>query len=313
VKYTQIALLLAISALAIPAWADEQGGQLLSLIAKQSPSICTVKAMLKTEMKFGGQAQDSESKITVAGVIVDPDGIVMISNIPLSPSRAMEMLGGGAGAEGMNMKATASGFKVIFEREEKEYDAFLAATDTKLDLAFVKVEGLSDRKLPAVDFSAASDLVIGQQVAAVARLQKGYDYAPYVQTARVTGEIAKPRKAWMLEGGISELGLPVYSMTGQVVGVLSTISAAGKEEGDDSASFSMFMRMMGGGGMKMGGTFVVPGAPIKGVIELAKQRAVTLAAERAAKKKDAVAATAAPKKPVATAPASPPAVKPKKP
>ncbi len=298
--------------MAASARADEQGAQIQALIDKQAAPICTVKAVIKTEMKFGGQSQDQESRITLSGVCVDPDGIVMLSNMPLSPNRAMEMFGGGReGGDQFNMKASATGFKVTFEKEEKEYDAFLAATDTKLDLAFIKLEGLEGRKLPFVDFSSGTEAAIGQQVATVARLQKGYDYAAYIQTSRVTGAIAKPRKAWLLEGGVSELGLPVYSMTGQVIGVLTTIPAAGKDDsGDDSASFAMFMRMMSGGGMKMGGSFLVPAAPVNGVIELAKQRAVTVAAERAKKKAEAAAA---PKKPAAGTPTTPPGTKPKKP
>jgi S1-C subfamily serine protease len=291
--------------------ADDEGVQLQALLEKQSPAICTVKAVLKTEFKAGGQSQDQESKLTMQGVVVDPEGIVMMSNMPFSPGRAMEMFGRGGEGEGFNVKATPSSIKVIFAKEDKEYDAFLAATDTKLDLVFIKVEGLGDRKLPFVDFGTTSELAIGQPVVAISRLKKGYDYAAYVQTARVIGEIAKPRKAWMLQGGVSELGLPVFAMNGNVIGVLTTVPAAGKEEGnDDSMNFAMFMRFFSGGGGNAGGAFVVPGQSIKLVVEQAKQRAVTLAVERA-KKKDTIPPPAGVvKKPATTAPPKP---KPNKP
>src|SRR5258706_1624779 len=110
--------------------ADEESTQLQSLLDKHSPAICTVKAVLKTEFKAGGQSQDQESKLTMQGVVVDPDGIVMMSNMPFSPGRAMEMFGRGDGAEGLNVKATPSSVKVIFAREDKEPDPYLHDTDT---------------------------------------------------------------------------------------------------------------------------------------------------------------------------------------
>src|SRR5438093_6815311 len=158
-------ILLALS-ISPPVRADDESAQLQSLLDKQSPTICTLKAVLKTEFKAGGQSQDQESKLTMQGVVVDPEGIVMMSNMPFSPGRAMEMFGRGEAGEGLNVKATPSNLKVIFAREDKEYDAFVAATDTKLDLVFVKVEGLGDRKLPFVDFGSATELSIGQQVVA---------------------------------------------------------------------------------------------------------------------------------------------------
>ena len=304
-----IAILCSLSGIAR---ADEEGAQLQSLLEKQSPAICTVKAVLKTEYKAAGQAQDQESKITLQGVVVDPEGIVMMSNMPFSPGRAMEMFGRGGEMGDFSVKATPSSLKVTFAKEDKEYDAFLAATDTKLDLVFIKVEGLGDRKLPFVDFGTGAELAIGQQVVAVARLKKGYDYAAYVQTARVTGEIAKPRKAWMLQGGVSELGLPVFAMNGNAIGVLTTVPAAGKEEGgDDTMGFSMFMRLFSGGGGIGGGAFVVPGQSIKLVVEQAKQRAVTIAADRAKKKEAAPTQPAPAKKPATNA--APPTKKPGKP
>src|SRR5258707_2312123 len=128
----KIAAILITALLPTSARADDESTQLQSLLDKQSPTICTVKAVLKTEFKAGGQSQDQESKLTMQGVVVDPEGIVMMSNMPFSPGRAMEMFGRGEGGEGLNVKATPSSLKVIFSKEDKEYDAFLAATDTKL-------------------------------------------------------------------------------------------------------------------------------------------------------------------------------------
>lgn len=270
------------------AHAQDDPSAIQSVMEKVAPSIATVKLVIKTTMKIGGQTRDEESKMTIQGVVVTPDGLVMISNSPLSPQRMMEMLAGEAMPAGMDFKSTPTSIKVIFGNEDKEYDGFLAATDTKLDVAFVKVEGLGEKPLPPVDFGNAIDVKLGQRVISISRLSKGYDYAPYFALGQVCGEIAKPRRAWMLTGDISQVGLPVFTLDGQLVGVLTTVAPQVKEAEGDTMGFAMVMQMLSGGGMSAsGGIFVVPGQQIKPLIEQANRRAIDLAAERAKKPKEA--------------------------
>ena len=201
------------------ATAQNETAGVQAVVEKVAPSIANVKVVIKTTMKMGGESMDEESKISLQGVVVTPDGLIMLSNSPFSPKRMMEMLAGESMPAGMDYKMTPTSIKVTFGNEDKEYDAFLAATDTKLDLAFVKVEGLGDRQLTPVDLGSAVDAKLGQQVIAVSRLTKGYDYAPYFALGQICGEIAKPRRAWMLLGDISQLGLPVFTLNGELVGV----------------------------------------------------------------------------------------------
>ncbi|MBI3268925.1 MAG: hypothetical protein HYZ53_07880 [Planctomycetes bacterium] len=266
--------------------ADETGDRLKALLDKYAPSVVTVKLVLKTEMSMGGRSQDQESRMDMHGAVVDPEGLVMVSSLALSGDSLGEMMGGRG--QGLEMKITPTDIKVVFEREDKEYTAFLAATDSKLGLGFLKVEDLGDRKLAAVDFGSCASPGLGDMVAGVGRQKKGYDYAPYFESARVSGEIAKPRKAWMLDGSISGAGLPVFTGAGQVIGVLTTISDGVKDEDDGGGGrgFGRMMRMLSGGGMGGGGTsqFVLPGAVVKGLVAQAKTKAVEVAAERAKQK-----------------------------
>src|SRR5262249_47355173 len=154
-------------------------------------------------------------RMELQGVVVDKSGLVMVSSSAWSPNRFAEMMGEGSdNQEGFGVKVTPTEFKVIFERDEKEYSAFLAATDTKLDLGFLKIEDPLDRTITPVDFGATTSPTVGQEVVSVSRLSKGYDYAPYFESARISGIIAKPRKAWMMDGSISGFGLPVFTPSG---------------------------------------------------------------------------------------------------
>ena len=272
-----------------PIYADEAATQLQSLVDKVAPDIVTVKVVMKTATNFGGQSQNQESKMDLPGVVVDKDGIIMISNMVFSPSRYMSMLGRGGGDAG-DFKVTPTDFKVLFDQDDKEYTAFLAATDTKLDLAFIKIENLGDKKLTPVDFGSTAQASIGQQVVSVNRLHKGYDNAPYFETTRISGLVSKPRKAYLLDGGPSGLGLPIFALTGEPLGVLTTLESGIKDDSlTEGISFSIYTHQFIGGSSGLLRTFIVPSQTVNGVIGQAKIRAVEVAAERAKKKTEAPA------------------------
>lgn len=296
-----VGVMASLAPLAISAQADQPADQLKALIAKAGPSMVTVRAVVKMEYKGGGESQANDSRMTLQACVVSADGLVMVSNIPFSPKRLMDMMGGDT-PEGFSMKMTPTSIKVSVPGDEKEYDAFLAATDTTLDLAFVKIENLGDKKLTPVDFGTATEAAVGQRVAMVSRLGKGYDYAPFVNTAAIAGEVSKPRKAWALDGNISQFGLPVYAVSGELIGVLTTVAGGVKDDGtSDAMGFAVISRLMGGGGSMAGGVFVVPGSAVKGIVDQAVQKAVEVAAERA-KNKDKAPAPTTPAKPKTTKP-----------
>ncbi|MFH0945529.1 MAG: serine protease [Planctomycetota bacterium] len=250
----------------------DEAGQYAALLEKKAPMIVTVRAVMKTEINFGGQGQNQESREEIAGVVVDESGLVMVSYDSFKSSDE--------GSGSFQLKRTPQEIKVIFEREEKEYDADLVATDKNVNLAFLKVRDLEGRELSVARFDESADVEVGQKVAAVGRLKKGYDYAPHVRSAVVSGRIKKPRKALILDGGVTTEGLPVYTMDGAMVGVLTTLETGVGEEDGSSLGF---LSMMGGGG---GQSFVLPAKVIGKLVEQAKKQADEVAAEKAEEEKE---------------------------
>ncbi len=283
----------------LSAHADDIPAQMQALVAKQSPAVVTVRAVLKMQMTGGGASQSTESRTEMQGVVVDPTGLIMVSSLPFSPAKMIEMMGMPSEAAAGAPKIVPTDFKVVFEREDKEYPAFLAATDATLGLAFIQIEDLGGRALTSVSFAASSAPALGDPVFAVVRLSKGYDYAPFYEGARVSGAITKPRPALILDGGVTEVGMPVYALSGDAVGVLTSIaSGVPATESNAGMSMRMMMRMFGGAsGGNHGGIFVVPGSAVAPIIAQAEARAVSLAAQRA--KPAAPAAPAAPATPTA--------------
>ncbi len=272
------ALVLAVAT--SPGRADEHGDRLREAVERIAPSIVTVRAVIRTEMNFMGQSQDEESREEFQAAVVDPSGLAILSESHFSSQ------GGGLGGmriRGMNMqsKRSVQDMKVIVEREDKEYEAFLVATDSKLHVAFLQVEGLGDRKLPALSLADATKPAIGDQVFAVSRLGKGYDFAPFATSARVSGRISKPRTAWTLDGSLGANGLLVFTPGRQVIGVLTTVDPGTEDEEDSGMNIARIMRRMQAA---IGGGMIVPASAVSGSVDQAKAKAVEMIAERAKKR-----------------------------
>ena len=257
---------------------------LTSLVTKKLPAYVSVRVLLKTEFTGGGATRDADSRTEMSGIIVDKSGLIMLSTSALNPNKFFNDLFGGAGDEGGDdVRSVPSDFKVVFNGEEKEYSAFLAATDSKLNLAFLQVEKLEGKPLTPVTFGSVNSLTVGQRVAAVSRLSKGFDYAPYFSTGRISGVIAKPRKAYLLDGLGAGIGVPIYDMNGEVLGI-SALIASGLRSDLSGDGAGMAMQMMGAGGSSPLRMFVVPAQTVGGVITQAKLRAEKVATTRGKKK-----------------------------
>lgn len=266
------------------------------ILQSRSAAIVSLRIVSKLEMSAAGQSQSRELRTEVQGVLVDKDGLIMASTLFINPYSA-NMNESAAG-----VKMTPTSIKVLFGGDDKEYTAFLAATDTKLNLSFIQIEDLAGKSVEAVQITGGATPVVGERLVSVSRMSRGYDYSVFYQTGQINGEIARPRHAWMVTGGISGFGLPVFTLNNELVGILTTIPSTIKEDSQnpDTMGMQMAMRMMTGGGMLQ--PFLVPASMIDGLIVQAKTKAVELAAKRKAGKADPEKPEV-PKKPTTTKPA----------
>ncbi|MBI2899610.1 MAG: hypothetical protein HYY17_05455 [Planctomycetes bacterium] len=260
----------------VAALAQDEGEQLKALVEKKGPSVVTVNVVLTTKAAMGGESGDQESRHSARGIVVDSSGIVMISSASYS-NRLWSRFYKGMGAE---FKVTPKDFKVVVGNEEKERDAWLIATDEKLELAFVQIDAAGDGLPSPVDLSKSVPLAVGQRAAVVGRLAKGYDYAPYFRTLRIAGEISKPRNGWIVDGSVSEIGMPVYTISGDLAGVVAAMPVPADGSEGEAGILEMVFKSMGLGGAEP--TFVLPADAVKSRLDLARKQAK----EMREKKKD---------------------------
>jgi hypothetical protein len=176
------------------------------------------------------------------------------------------------------MRIEPVSFHVVLPGSDERHSAFLAASDSQLDVAFLQLDRLPAEPLSVISFAALGEVAVGQDLYAVSRLSPSFDRAAYYAPLEVIGELTKPRRGWILSGDLSSLGLPVFDDAGRPVGVLATvISSVARDAG---------LMNWGGGAFGEGnnsgplGVFLLPAAPVARAIELSKERAVKLLEER---------------------------------
>ncbi len=217
-------------ALAAPATIDYQ-----RLLAETAPKLVTVKFVL--QVKFGGTMSsvmggDQEMDSEVTCLMIDPEGLVLCSNIQFNGyvelmKRMMP--------QGMDVSASPKDLKVLVARETEagemdeaadsggssleEMAASVVVRDSDRDLVWLRIDEPGERKFPFFDFATASEPAVGEPIIGVYRLDRFFERAAILAEARVGGIIERPRKLFVPAASFSAgLGAPVLDAAGVAVG-----------------------------------------------------------------------------------------------
>ncbi len=190
-----------------------------NLLAEKAPALVTVKFVLKIKMGgFMGGMGDQERESEITGIMINPQGLVLCSNTQLVGFAGMmrQMMG----SRGGEFSATPTDIKVLIGADTEGVDAEVIARDTELDLAWVRITDPGDKTFTYVNFSDAAEPSIGQRLVAIRRMDKYFARSAVIAEGRMGGKTNKPRNLYVPTGDLrGVLGLPVYTQSGQVVGV----------------------------------------------------------------------------------------------
>lgn len=240
------------------------------MVTKRSPAIVSVKFVLKGEMG------DMESECQ--GVIIEADGLVLVSNIQIGGLAAR--FGGG--------NVTPTELKILIGDDTQGVDASIIARDSELGLAWLKIK---EPKGPYafIDFSTAKDPAMGDTVVVLGQMGKFFDRVPVAMSGSIAAVTAKPRKLFIPSVTLApaEFGLPAFDGAGNPIGVVTVILPEDDE-------------LQGPGGMErilrgvQGGKMILPGAEVVSATQKAKETAATAPAELAPASSEVPAAPATP-------------------
>jgi hypothetical protein len=246
-RSSRIALLPVLLAFAQTAASAENGEKYRKILDARAPLVVTVKLVLRTQSSLGGRVRESNRE--TLGVVVDSSGLVMLSSSHLGGTRSVTTRGGV-----IETRSVASNIRVIFGNEVEEYEAVLAAKDSKSGLGFVQIQSLKGRKITALSLADAPEPVIGQEIVCVLRLGRGFDFAPCFGIGRICGAVKTPRKMWAVTGSFIGIGLPVFDAGGRPIGVVT------RQEGAGSRS-------------RRAGVFVLPAGKVAAIVDQALKKA----------------------------------------
>jgi serine protease Do len=195
-------LSLAVASISIglssPAQAQVAPDVAAKVYAEATPSLVVVQYTWASEIR--------KVEISIAGIVVGADGVVMASLAAIPPQFPDEQL---------------VDFKIIIPREGKddeEVEAEFLGRDERYGVAYVKAKATRDWK--PLKFEAV-EIGIGQPVLSVGMLPKGGGYKSYLTTAVVGAHLPDAVPQVLAMGSLAPIQSPVFNAAGVAVGLVS--------------------------------------------------------------------------------------------
>ncbi len=213
---TCVAVLIGLVAFGASAAPAEAKTEYEKLIDDISPSLVTLKCVLK--MQGPGGAREVEREFTA--LMIDNKGTVLCASVQLGTSKLMRRYG----------TITPTDIKVLIGEDTEGVEAKLLASDSELDLSWVQIKKPDAKGYAHVDFAKATTVNYGDRLLTVTRMDKFFDRTPIVNEGRLSGKTKKPRDLLVPSSGLEiEPGMPIFGEGGVTVGVI-VVQAPDEEE-----------------------------------------------------------------------------------
>lgn len=170
------------------------------------PAVCLVKFFRNviSHSKIGSFTKIKQKRI---GIIVKPDGLVMVSSdvYPLS----LDIISGGGSSF---FSGEPSDFKVTLYND-KEYDAEFVGKDDIAKVAFLQIKD-SPADLPFARFSQTDEVQIGQPIYLLELLGEPQNYEPLFTPLAISAVLKVPRKKFLVNEQLNALSSGGVALTG---------------------------------------------------------------------------------------------------
>jgi len=240
------------AAMAAPA---DVAAEYANIAKTKTNTLVTVKFVLK--VSGGGMEDERESETT--GVMIAADGLVIASNTQTG------------GINEMMKQYVRQGFsiqpkdiKILIGDDIEGVDAKVIARDSELDLAWIKVDKAPEKPFEFIDLAKSATPALGDRLLAVEKMGKFFDRAPIVVEGRLGGVVSKPRALYIPAMDlVSTLGLPIFTASGDLVGI-TILQMPNEDESEDGGR-----SLMG----RAGGGTILPASEVLAATERAKAAA----------------------------------------
>lgn len=243
-KLFRLALGLVLLPLTVGAQGPDPAEAGRAVLKKYQDAIVTVKLVVNVRMSFSGQNQKHESKSETVGTMIDASGLTVISLSAIDPSGTFnQLMGQRMRRGGQNMEfdieSEVSDVKLVLA-DGTELPAIVVLRDKDLDLAYIKPTEKPTAALPHVDPAGDVTPRVLDVVITLHRLGKVANRVATVSLERINALVDRPRPFYVLGAGqgSSGVGSPVFTLDGQLLGLVLIRTVAPEGEANLSAMFS---------------------------------------------------------------------------
>lgn len=206
------------------------------VVANHADALISVEVVSEAKFSYNGQQTERESKTQLNGIVMNPEGLVLVPLSELDPTSLSERISPGEEPE---FSITIKSIRYILA-DGTEIPTKLVLRDNDLDLAFLKPETPVAKPLASLDFSVeAAEPKVLDEVFALARAGRVAGRAPLGMSGELQGIITKPQAYYIPSSELvsSGTGVPIFNAQGQVIGVvLIRVLAGGNNVSMDDES-----------------------------------------------------------------------------
>jgi S1-C subfamily serine protease len=185
-----------------------------ALVAAVAPAVVTLRFTLVISVTMGGQGGTHRMSADAHATVVDPSGLMLASDSATAGPRSTIVGTLESMMPGMELKLDIEELRIVLAEGEEELPGVLVVRDGRNDLAWIQAVDLGERRLPAVDLAPGRDPRVGEPLACVERLGRGFGYASVFSRARIASRAELPRPTWDVVSDSSEPGLLYFAGAG---------------------------------------------------------------------------------------------------
>jgi len=198
---------------------------------------------VKFVMSVSGMGSEQQQEGQTQGTLVSADGLILVPGRVVSLDLGAFTHGDSGGLGGSAPSAKSGQFRVRLAGSDEWLPADLVTRDTELGIAWLRLRHPGG-KLPYVDFSDLSKVVVGTQLFTVMRTSDQFGSVPIVRAGYVLGETTVPRPTFLVDGSpgfaFDGDGKPAGYVDVDLAGLMRSRSSSGSIGMDMSDSvFSM--------------------------------------------------------------------------
>ena len=197
-----------------------------ALVASVAPAVVTLRFTLAISVSMAGQGGSHRMSVQTPATVVDPSGLLLTSDSATAGPRSTIVTALESALPGVEFKLDIEELRVVLAEGADELPGVLLVRDGRNDLAWVQVLDLGERKLAAVDLAAGRDPRVGEPLACVGRVGRGFGHAPVYAKARVVSLAEKPRRTWDVATDSEDVGLLYFAPAGAPVALLALLPSA---------------------------------------------------------------------------------------